>query len=139
LRADLRLLVRRKDVDHTINRLRGTVGMKRPKNQVARLRDRNRSGNRFKVTHLTNKHNIRVLTETRAESRRETVGIIVDFTLYNHGLLRLMSKLNWILNGDDVLGTFFVNLVDQRRQRRRLTRTSRAGNQDEATGKVRKA
>jgi hypothetical protein len=39
LRPDLRLLVRREDVDDAVDRLRGGVRVQRPEREVARLRD----------------------------------------------------------------------------------------------------
>ena len=42
-----------------------------------------------------------------------------------------MQEFDWIFDRDDVSGTRRVDAVDHRCQRRRLSRTSRAGHQDQ--------
>ena len=67
LRADLRLLVRREDVDDAVDRLRRRVGVQRAERQVARLGDLQRRFDRLEVAHLADEHDVRVLAQRGAQ------------------------------------------------------------------------
>jgi len=63
LGANLRLLVRREDVDDTVDRLGGGVGMERGERQVPRLRDGERRLNRLEIRAFRRQHDVRVLAQ----------------------------------------------------------------------------
>ncbi len=58
--------------------------------------------------------------------------MITDLALVDQALLVRVHELDRILDRDDVCGTARVDVVDHRRQGRRLTRTGRARDQDQA-------
>src|SRR4051812_38146530 len=55
-----------------------------------------------------------------------------DLTLIHEAFLVLVNELDRILDRDDVIGPRAVDVVDHRRQGRRLARTRRSGHEDEA-------
>ena len=62
---------------------------------------------------------------------REPEGVGVDLALVDETALVLVDVLDRILDGDDVLAPLGVDLVDHRRQRRRLAAAGRAGDEDQ--------
>ena len=57
----------------------------------------------------------------------------MDFTLVDQAFLALVDKFDRILNGQDVGVIVGVDVIDHRRQRRRLARSGRAGHQNQPT------
>ncbi len=131
LGADLRLLVGGEDVDDAVDRLRRRVGVQGGEGQVAGLGDAQRRLDRLQVAHLADQHDVRVLAQHRAQGVGEAVGVGAELALVDDALLVRVQVLDRVLDGDDVLVTLAVDLVEHRRQRRRLARAGRAGDQDQ--------
>ena len=81
LRADLRLLVRREDVDDAVDRLRRRVGVQRRERQVAGLGDAQRRLDRLEVAHFADEDDVGVLAQRGAQRHREAVGVGVHLAL----------------------------------------------------------
>ncbi len=73
-----------------------------------------------------------VFTQRRAQGFVEAVGVAVDFALVDQALLRGVHEFDRILDGEDVAVFVLVDEVDHRRQRGRLARAGRPGDQDQA-------
>ena len=68
---DLGLLMRRKNVDHAIDRLNGAVGVESRENQVTRFGHGQRHFDRFDVAQLADQNEVRVLTQNALERGSE--------------------------------------------------------------------
>ena len=129
LGPDLRLLAGRKDVDDAVDRLRRRVGVQRAERQVAGLGDLQRRFDRLEVAHLADQDDVRILAQRRAQRVAEAVGVAVHLALVDQAVLVLVDVLDRILDRQDVLVPLRVDLVEHRRQRRRLAAAGRAGDQ----------
>ena len=105
--------MRREDVDHAIDTLRCTISVQGGKHQVACLSNGDSSTNRLKIAHLTNQHHVWVLAQARAQRSAKGVGIIVHFALHDHRAFTLVSELDRVFNGDDVVRLLSVDLINQ--------------------------
>ncbi len=68
-------------------------------------------GNGFKITHLTNHDNIRILTQGSAQGSGKTLGMSADLTMVDYTALALMDKLDGILNCQDMIAPGSVCLI----------------------------
>jgi hypothetical protein len=137
LRADLRLLVGRKDIDDPVDRLHRRVGVQRRQAEVARLGHGQRRLDRLEVPHLADQDDVRVLPQNVFESLLEVLGVRTHLALIHHTSLVLVQVLDRILDRHDVLVPIVVDLVDHRRQRGGLAGPGRARHQDQAPGTFR--
>src|SRR4051794_28903873 len=106
--------------------------MQSPEDEMAGLGRGQRRRNRFEVAHLADEDHVRVLTQGGTERLREAHGIRADLALIDDAALVTVQELDRVLDREDVLGTVPVDLVDQRRERGRLTGAGRPGHEDEA-------
>ncbi len=136
LRPHLRLLAGREGVDDPVHRLDGAVRVEGGERQVARLGDPEGGFHRLEVAHLADEDDVGVLAEDRAERVREGVRVGVQLTLVDDAALVGVEELDRVLDRDDVLGLLAVDLVDHRREGRRLARAGRPGDEDEAARPV---
>ncbi len=120
LRPDLRLLVGREDVDDPVDGLSGRVRVERAEGQVTRLGDPQGGLDRLEVAHLADQNDVGILAQGRPEGVGEGVGVGVELPLVHEALLVLVQVLDGVLDGDHVLVTLAVDLVEHRSQRRRL-------------------
>ena len=132
LRPDLALLVRREDVDDAVDRLRRRVRVQRGERQVPGLGDAQRRLDRLEVAHFADEDDVGILAQRGAQRGGEAVRVGVDLALVDETALVLVDVLDRILDGDDVLAALGVDLVDHRRQRRRLAAAGRAGDEHQA-------
>jgi hypothetical protein len=139
LRAHLRLLMARKDVDDTIDRFSGGVRVQRGERQVTRLGNRERGLNRFEVAHFADEQHIRIFTQRVLQRVREALGIRADFALVDDAALMPVDELDRIFNGDDVAFALAVDLVDHGRQRRRFSGACGTRDEHEAARLLRHA
>src|SRR5262249_2458992 len=91
-----------------------------------------RGRDRLEVAHFSDEQDVRVLAERGAQALGERPCVGADLALVDDTLLMLVEELDRILDRHDVLGARPVDLVDKRSERRRLTRTGRPGDEDEA-------
>ena len=106
--------------------------MQRAERQVAGLRDAQRRLHGLEVAHFADQDDVRVFAQGRAQRRREALRVAVHLALVDQAVLVLVHELDRVLDGEDVIVALAVDLVDHRRQRRRLARSGRAGHQHQA-------
>ena len=105
--------------------------MERGEDEVAGLRRGQRGPDRLEVAHLAEEDHVGVLAQRAAESLGEADRVRAELALVDDALLVLVQELDRVLDRDDVVGPVAVDLVDERRERRRLTRAGRARDEDE--------
>src|SRR5574341_1050749 len=75
---------------------------------------------------------VRVLARRGPEGVRERQRVRPDLALVDEAFLRLVHELDRVLHGENVAVLVLVDVVDHRRQRRRLARAGRPGDEHEA-------
>ncbi|MNI51946.1 hypothetical protein D3C73_1066980 [compost metagenome] len=135
-RAHHRLLVPRKHIDHPVDGFRRRRGVQRAEHQMAGFGRGQRQANGFQIAHLPHQDHIRVFPQCRTQGGGETTGITMDFTLIDQAFARLVNELDGVFDGEDVVMTMGIEVIDHRRQRGGLAGTGRAGYQHQATGSV---
>ena len=73
-----------------------------------------------------------ILTQRGAQRVGEAVGVAVQLALVDQAVLVLVQVFDRVFDRDDVAVALGVDLVDHRRQRRRLARAGRAGDEHQA-------
>ena len=131
LDSNLLLLPRRESVDHAVDRARSALGVESGEDEVAGLGRGQRGGDRLEVAHLAEEDHVRVLAERGAERLGEAGCVDADLALVDDAALVPVHELDRVLDREDVLRALAVDLVDQRRERRRLTGAGRAGDEHE--------
>ena len=112
---------------------RRALRVQRREDEVAGLGRGERGRDRLEVAHLADEDHVRVLAERGAERLGEaSVASDADLALVDDAALVPVQELDRVLDREDVLGAGAVDLVDQRRERRRLARAGRAGHEHEA-------
>ena len=96
------------------------------------LGDLQRRFDGLEIAHLADEHDVGILAQRGAQRVREAVGVAVHLALVDQAVLVLVDVLDRILDREDVLVALGVDLVDHRRQRRRLAAAGRAGDEHEA-------
>src|SRR5439155_11997054 len=129
--ADLLLLVRRERTNDAVDGLAGVQGVERREHQVARLRGMERDRHRLRVAHFTDEDHVRVLAERGAERGGEARRVVADLTLADDAADVVVGELDRVLDRDDVVVAGAIDVVDHRRERRRLTRAGDARDQQE--------
>ncbi len=136
LRAYLRLLAGREDVDDAVDGRRRGVRVERGEGEVAGLGDAERRLDGFEVAHFADEHHVRVLAQGRAQGLGEAARVGADLALVDDAGLVRVQELDGVFDGDDVLVPLAVDLVEHRGQRRRLAGAGRAGDEDESARAV---
>ena len=134
--ARLRLSVGGKSVHHTIHRLAGIVRVQRAEYEKARLGRGERERNRFEIAHLAHEHNIGVLAQRCLKPGGKRIRVARHFSLRDDAALVVVHEFDRFFDCHDVLGKVLIDVVDQRRLRRRFARTGWAGNKDQAAAQV---
>ena len=107
--------------------------VQRAEDEVAGLGGGQRGRDRLEVAHLAEEDHVGVLAQRGAQSAAAKLGRVgADLALVDDAALVAVEELDRILDRDDVVGAGAVDLVDQRRERRRLTGAGRPGDEDEA-------
>jgi hypothetical protein len=132
LDAHLLLLGRRKDVDDAVDGLRRVLRVQRGEDEVAGLGRGQRRVDRLQVAHLADEDDVGILTQRGLQAGGEGLRVRADLALVDDALLVAVEELDRVLDGHDVLFARRVDLVDDGRQRGRLARAGRAGDEDEA-------
>ena len=105
--------------------------------EVAGLGGGDRGRDRLEVAHLAEEDHVGVLAQRGPERVAEARRVGADLALVDDAALVAVQELDRILDRDDVVGARPVDLVDHRRERRRLARAGRPGDEDEAARLVR--
>ncbi len=115
--ADGGLVGIREDADDALDRFRSVNGVQRGIHQVAGFRGFQRHFDGFLVAHFADQDQFRRLAQSGAQGQRETGRVGVKFALVNGGAFVRVQKFDGVFDRDDVAGLFFVDLVDERRER----------------------
>ena len=131
LDAHLALLLGGEDVDDAVDRGRRALGVQRREHEVPGLGRGERGRDRLEVAHLADEDHVGVLAERGAQPLAEpgTSEPISRWLTMQRWCQ--VQELDRVLDREDVLGRVVVDLVDQRRERRRLARPGRAGHEHE--------
>ena len=113
-----------------------TLGVQRGQYEVAGFGGGECGGGRLQVTQLADQDDVGVLAERVFERGGERLGVLADLALVHQAALVLVQELDRVLDRHDVRRARPVGQVEQRRERRRLTRSGRSGDQHEATRQV---
>ena len=100
--------------------------------EVAGLGGGQRGRDRLEVAHLADQDHIGVLSQRGAEAEGEVRRVGADLALVDDRALVLVQELDRVLDRQDVVLVLAVDHVEHRRQRRRLARAGRPGDEDEA-------
>ncbi len=130
-RADQLLLGGREELDHPADRLGGVGRVHGREDEVARLGGCERRFGRLGVAELADQDHVGVLAQTAAQGLGERGGVEPDLTLVDDAAVVGMDDLDRVFDRDDVLAARAVHVVDDRRERRRLSRAGGAGDEDE--------
>ncbi len=130
---DLILLMRRKDVDHTVDGLRRVAGVQRAKNEVACFGEGQCGGNRFKVAHFADEYHIWVLAQHSAQRIFKRISIRVQLALVYHRAFVPMQILDRVFHGHNMHRQLIVNRVDHTRDRGGFSAACWAGDKDQST------
>ena len=130
--ADLLLLRRREELDHPADGLGGVDRVQRREDEVARLGGLERGLGRLRVAELADQDRVRILAEHAPQRLGEVGRVEPDLALVDDAVAVGMQDLDRILDRDDVLVARAVDVVEHRRERRRLARAGRAGDEHEA-------
>ena len=106
--------------------------MQRREDEMAGLGGSQGGLDRREVTHLADQDDIRVLPQDGAQALRVGLRIGADLALIDDALVRRVDVLDRILQRDDVLVPRMIDLIEDRRQRRRLTGAGFTGDQHDA-------
>lgn len=86
----------------------------------------------FKVSHLADQNDVRVLTEDRTETVGVGTRVGADLALVDDTFVGLIDVLDRVLKRDDMLISRVIDLVEDRGERRRFTGACLAGHEDDA-------
>ena len=98
LRPDLLLLSGREHINDTVDGLDGVARVQGAEREVARLGNRESRLDGLHVTHLTNKYDVRILTQRAAQRRGEVLGVRADLALIEETALVPVQELDRILD-----------------------------------------
>lgn len=105
--------------------------MQRAKYQVAGFGGADGRLDRFQVAHFTDENHVRIHTQRAAQGFGEARHVDADFALREHRLLVRVVILDRVFDRDDVAVEVTVDVVQHCRQRRRLARARRPGDEEQ--------
>ncbi len=125
----LRTPLFREEVDDSVQRLVGVVGVQGRNRQVAGVGECQRVLHGFAIANLADQNHIRGLTQGVFQCRAKAAGVDADLPLIDDGFLVPMDKFDRVFNGDDMPAGIAVTVIDQCRQRGRFARAGGADKQ----------
>src|SRR5512143_2517467 len=105
--------------------------MKGREDQVARVRRLERRVQRFEISNFADEDDVRVLPQHAAQRLAERRRIGADLALVDVRVDVAMEELDRILDRDHVGATTLVDVLDHRRERRRLAGACHPGHENE--------
>src|SRR4051794_9806938 len=99
LDPDLLLLVRREDVDDTVDRLRGVLRVQGGEDEVTGLGRGQRDGDRLEVTHFADQDDVGVLAQHVLQCVLERPGVLPHLALVDQARLVAVQELDRVLDG----------------------------------------
>ncbi len=133
LRANLRLLIRGKHVNDTVDGLHRRIGVQGSEAKVAGLRCNQGRLNGFQIPHFADKDHVGVLAQDVLERLLERFRVSAHLALVDETLLVWVQILDGVFDGDDVFVPLGVDLVNHGGQAGRLARASGSGDQHQST------
>ena len=118
--------------DDALDGLRGVDGVQRREDEVPGLGGGQRDLDRLAIAHLADEDHLRRLAQRGAQGEGEGRRVAVQLALMDGRLLVSVQELDRILDGEDVIGPGLVDQIDDRRERRRLARSGRPGDEHDA-------
>ena len=122
----------RKNIDNSVDGRGRRVGVQRAERKVAGFGDPQRRLDGFQIAHFADQHHVGIFTKRGAQRVGEGLGVGMQLALIHHAVLVHVHEFDRILDGEDVIVPFGVDLVDHRCQRGGLARASRSGHQHQA-------
>ena len=110
----------------------GVDGVQRREHEVAGLGGCQRDFDRLAIAHLADENHLRRLAQRSAQRQGERRRVAVQLALMNRRLLVRVQELDRILDREDVIRAGLVDQIDDRRERRRLARSGRPGDEHDA-------
>ena len=98
---------------------------------MAGLRSLQRSLRGLGVAELADQDHVRVLAQRAPERLHEVGGVETDLALVDDARVVAVQNLDRVFDRDDVLLSRPVDVIDDRGERRRLSRAGRAGDEHE--------
>ncbi len=129
LRADLRLLARRKRVDQPRDRLRRRVRVQRRQRQMPRLRHRQGSFHGFEVAQLADEDHVRVRSKGGTKGFGKAPGIGPQLSLVDETRSVRVDVLDGVLDRQNVGRPRSVHPIHHRRHRCRLAGAGGTGDE----------
>ena len=105
--------------------------MQGAEHEVTGLGGGERRRDRLEVAHLADEDHVGVLAERSLQRFREARRVGTDLALVDDAALVAVHELDRVLDRENVVAAGAVDLVDDRRERRRLTGTGRPGDENE--------
>src|SRR5581483_7849009 len=117
-RADDALFVLREQADDAVYRFRRVDRVQRRKHQMAGLGRFERDLGRLEVAHFADEDHFRRLPEGGAQGEREGRGVAAQLALVDRGDAVVVEEFDRVLDGDDVIRLFLIELIDDGGERR---------------------
>ena len=130
--AHLGLLVRRIERQHAIDRLRRVGRVERREDEVAGIGRLERRVERFEISNFADQDDVGILPQHAAQRLAERRRVGADLALIDVAVDVAMQELDRIFDRDDVGAAVLVDVLDHRRERRRLARAGHAGDEHQA-------
>ena len=112
----------RQSVDNSIDRFNSARGVKCAEHEVTGLCSGHRHRNCLGIAKLANKNDIRVLAHGRAHAVGKRCQVCAKLALNNLAFFAGMHEFDRVFETNDVEITRFIEVIDHRRKRGRLTR-----------------
>src|SRR4029077_20899881 len=87
---------------------------------------------RFTIAHFADQNYFWRLPQGGTQGQGEGRRVGVEFALMNGGLFVIVTKLNRVLDTEDMNRSLDIGAIDNRRQGRRLSRAGRSSDQNDA-------
>src|SRR5210317_1228803 len=100
---------------------------------MARLSRSERESNSLEVAQLADHNNVGIFTQRRAQRVRETACVAMHLALIDQAALTFMNEFDRVFDGQNMLRFGLVQIVNERRECRALTRTSRPSDDNQAS------
>ena len=119
-------------VDDAIDRLGGGGGVQRAEHEMAGFRGGHRHRDRLRVAQLAHEDDVGIFAHRRAHAFGERRDVRPELALDDLRELAAVDELDRIFERDDVESSRGVEVIDHRRERRRLAGAGRAGHEHHA-------
>ena len=111
--------------------LGGIRGVQRRQDEVTRLGRRQPNLDGLQIAHLAHQDDVGILAQRSPQRRGEREAVCTNLALGDDGALVPHQELHRVLHGNDVAVAVLVDVVDDRSERGRLSRTGCAGHENE--------